>query len=450
MGGAALALALLAFITVPRPVAPDEFADQGEAFYPEFTDPNSATTLEVIEFNQETGEPVPFKVTFKNGKWTIPSHNEYPADGKDRLAKTAAGIIQLKKDDFRSDHPSAQEAAGVIDPLDETATSLTGRGKRVTIKGENEKILADFIIGKEIEDRKDMHFIRIPGQKRIYAARAGLDISTKFADWIKTDLLEITKDDIDQITLKDYSINERSGSVNQRDVVKLTKDGALWKTKKASAGKEVDATKITNFLTALDELSIVGVRPKPTGLSASLKKISNGGMNISQADVLSLSSKGFYFTRDGNLLSNEGEIQAITNKGVQYTIRFGEIVYGSGVAVSAGSEKNTSKESGPGENRYVFISSEFIPDTFSEPKKPGNTDFMGKADSLLTNADRTQKSLSDAHNAWQSKIDAGTSLSSNLNKRFSGWYYVISAENFEKLHLKRSDILKDKKEEEKK
>ena len=50
-GAVALALLLLAFVTTPSKVTPDAFLDQGEAFFPDFQDPNSATSLEVISYN---------------------------------------------------------------------------------------------------------------------------------------------------------------------------------------------------------------------------------------------------------------------------------------------------------------------------------------------------------------------------------------------------------------
>ncbi|MFQ5631421.1 MAG: DUF4340 domain-containing protein, partial [bacterium] len=343
-GGAAIVLALLAFVTAPSPVTPDAFLDQGEAFFPEFTDPNTATTLEVIDYNQETGEALPFKVTFRSNKWSIPSHHDYPADGKDRLAKTAAGVIGLKKDDFRSDNISDHEACGVIDPLDESLVTSGGRGKRITIKGENEKILADIIVGKEVPDREGLRFVRLPDQKRVYVSRADLDISTKFGDWIETDLLKVDKNSIKRVVLKDYSINERTLRVDQRDEVVLDKDGADWNANKMAANQEVDDSKMTELLTGLDELKIVGVRPKPAGLSASLSKAEDG-VSLTQGDMMSLQSKGFYFTRDGQLLSNEGELKSLTTDGVEYTIRFGEIIYGSGLEVTAGSDGNDTETS---------------------------------------------------------------------------------------------------------
>ena len=94
--GAAIVLAVLAFAFSPSRITPDAFMDQGEQFFPEFSDPNQATSLEVVEFDTVAGGARPFKVTFSGNRWTIPSHHNYPADGKDRLAQTAG--IELRNE----------------------------------------------------------------------------------------------------------------------------------------------------------------------------------------------------------------------------------------------------------------------------------------------------------------------------------------------------------------
>ncbi|MFQ5739043.1 MAG: DUF4340 domain-containing protein [Acidobacteriota bacterium] len=442
--GIALLLLLLGVVTAPRRVTPDSFLDRGEQFFPEFTDPNTATTLEVIDFDEAAGAARPFKVTFQDGLWTIPSHHNYPADGKDRLAKTAAGVIGLTKEGFRTNNVADYEACGVIDPLDETATSLKGRGKRVTIKDKNDKILADLIIGKNTGEGKKLRFVRIPDQKRVYVAQADIDISTKFEDWIERDLLKVNQADIDKITLKDYSINERTGRVNQRDVLILQKKGDDWHANRMSSSQEVDRTKMNNMLTAIDELSIVGVRPKPAGLSRSLRR-TQGDMPISQPDMLSLRSKGYYFTRDGSLLSNEGELRVDSSDGVTYTLRFGEVVYGTGEAVTAGTDSNDGKKSGPGENRYLFITTSFDPSLFPEPAKPRNTDFESKPEKEWTDQDKRNKEIKEKHDQWKEKVEKGQKTSDELNARFADWYYVISSSSFDKIHLKRRDLVKRKK-----
>ena len=442
LAGAALLLAIVAIVTAPRNVTPSAFLDQGEAFFPDFEDPNVARTLEVIEFDEDTGETRPFKVTNQNGLWTIPSHHNYVADGEDRLAETAAGIITVTKDDFRSDNISDHETLGVLDPLDETATSLRGRGKRVTIKGENDKMLADIIVGNEVEGRDNFHFVRIPGQKRVYAAKFDVEISTKFEDWIEKDLLEVQQTNIDHVVLKDYSINERTLMVDERDTVALDKSDGTWAADGMRANQEVDSTTMNALLGAVDNLTIVGVRQKPEGIDERLSGVST----ILRADALSLQSRGFYLTRNGDLLSNEGELQVRTDKGIFYTLRFGEILYGSGEAISAGAEATGDEESGPGENRYLFITADFDAAALPEPPRTANREFEDKEQSEWSDDDRENKKLVDDYAKWEEETAEAQETAARLSGRFAPWYYVISAESFDKIHLERSDLVQVKEE----
>ena len=436
--GVAAVLTLLAFLLSPSPATPDRFLDQGEPFFPEFTNPNDATTLEVIEFDAETGEPQAFKVTFQDGRWVIPSHHNYPADAEKQLAQTAAGVIDIKRDDYRSDNVTDHELFGVVDPLDETA-GLAGRGKRVTIKGAGGQVLADLIFGKAIEDREGFRYVRHPDEKRVYAARVQIDISTRFADWIDQDLLQLTRLSVDGVVIDDYTIDERTRTVNRRDVIKLERDGGEWTMDKLRSGQEVDSTVTATLLTTLDSLRIVGVRPKPQGLSASLK-VEEGSSALSQADMRSLQSKGFYLTRDGQLMSNEGELRVHTNNGVKYTLRFGEVVYGSGLAATAGTVEEQAGQGGA-QNRYLFVTTEFDASTFPEPPMPTDTSFVGLADTLLTEAQRENKRLYDEHKSWQRQIMRGRNKVQELNNRFADWYYVISDDSYKKLRLRRSQLI---------
>jgi hypothetical protein len=442
-GGAAVVLALLALLTAPARSTPDAFLDRGDPFFPDFTNPNEATTLEVIDFDEETAEGRPFKVTNQDGLWTIPSHNDYPADGEDQLARTAAGLIGITKDDVRSNNVSDHEACGVLDPLDEGATSLRGRGKRVTVRGGSDRILADLIVGRELEDRPGFRFVRLPDQKRVYVTKMGVEISSVFQDWIEKDLLKVDRIDFDQVILKDYSIDERTYAVHQRDTITLNRGEADWVMDRLPSGREIDMSKMNDLLAALDELVIVGVRPKPEGLSQSLERVDEE-LRLSQSDLLSLQSRGYYFARDGSLLSNEGELQARTKGGITYTLRFGEIVYGSGEDVSAGTEASDDAQAGPGENRYLFITTSFNPLRFPEPAPPANRDFESKAETEWTDADRENKDLDEKHEEWVRNVEDGRNLTDELNARFAGWYYVIPADAYGKMRLSRNDLLQDK------
>ena len=324
------------------------------------------------------------------------------------------------------------------DPLDETVTETSGRGQRVTIKGDNDVVLADLIIGKPVEGREGVRFVRVPGQKRVYAAKTDINISTSFKDWIESDLLLVEKNHIDHMVINDYSINERTRQLVERDVVVFDKNGDVWTMNNLKPGQVVDNTKVGQLLTAFDGLKIEGVRPKPPGLSGSLER-SSDSLGVSTDDMLSLQDKGYYFTRDGRLVSNEGELQVRTKDGVTYTLRFGEIVSGPDAAATAGTGGSTT-----GENRYLFITTAFDPTLFPEPEKPQNTFFLSRPDSVWTDADKHNKQLHDAHEQWVTKQAERKKISDDLNARFANWYYVISAESFDKLRKTRSDFLKEK------
>ena len=439
---AAALVTLVAYLAAPGDPTPEAFSDRGEVFFPDFTDPNDAASLEVIDFNEETGRIDAFNVVFKGTRWRIPSHHNYPADDKDRLAQTAAGVIDVRKDDVVAEVAADHESLGVVDPLDESVASLAGRGKRVTVKDGNDNLLADLIVGKNVPGREGRYrYLRVPDQKRTYAARFDVEISSRFGDWIEKDLLEVDLDRIVQVTLRDYSIDESTRILDQRDTIVLTRGDPDWTANRMRSGQKVDGVKMEDLLKALDELTIVGVRPKPAGLSRSLED-NDEGIGLNREALASLQEKGYYFTRDGQLVSNEGESQVRTTDGVVYTLRFGEIVYGAGDSVTAGTEaRDTGGTGGPGENRYLFITARFDAGVFPEPKKPVDTGFQARADSLWTDSDRTNADLHEKYEAWKSNVESGRRTSADLNTRFARWYYVISADSFDRIHLRRGDVV---------
>ncbi len=235
-GGAALS-------SIPaRGTSAADFKDQGEKFFPDFTDPLASTELEVVDYDSATATALPFKVMKKDGKWVIPSHNDYPADGKDRLAKTAAGVIDLRKDTTRSDRSDDHQAMGVIDPLDSKNASLEGRGKRVTLRDEKGAVLADLIIGKEVVGHPTQRYVRVPGKNRTYGVNLTLDLSTRFADWIETNLLKVDTSRLRELVFDSTKVDTVRGAVirGELSVVKRADGSAPWTMDDVPVGKEVD------------------------------------------------------------------------------------------------------------------------------------------------------------------------------------------------------------------
>lgn len=468
----AAVLVALAWLLQPTPPSIERLSDEGELFYPNFTDPLAATSLEVIRYDENAGSAVPFKVDFAGGKWTIPSHYNYPADGQDRLANTAGAMMDLKKDIIQSDRAQDHESLGVIDPLDDSQSGVTGRGERITIRSVSGGVLADYIIGNPVPNREDFRYVRVPDKKRTFAVNVKVDASTKFSDWINADLLEFRAPDVKRLALNDYSIDEATGTFNQVGRVTLHRNLAgKWELSELTEGKQVDEAKVNAMLSALDGLTIAGVRPKPASLTADLR--SKSGISIDVPTRMSLESRGFFISNDGRLLSNEGEISVGTRDGVRYTLRFGEVLIGEGVDVSAGSELevegesfNTIPDSGtPKENRYVFITAEFdeslVAPRPTPPPAPSpapavneNQGEGASADGEQTAAEpqpapvETQPSADAIREyerqliEWEKGAGTGREKAAKLNDRFAEWYYVISATDFQALRPSLNDLVK--------
>ena len=332
---------------------------------------------------------------------------------------------------------------GVIDPHDESVSTLRGRGRRVTFKGASEQVLADIIIGNRVEGRPGYNFVRVPDQSRVYAAGTDINISTRFNDWIETNLLGVERDDVKRTVLNEYQIDERTGGVQRRgEFIVDWVERNVWTANDVPAGMEVDDVQMNLLVGGIMGLEIVGVRPKPEGLSGNLRQAFQA-RTITNADLQAMQSRGFYPTQAGDMLSNEGELLVRTEEAVLYTLRFGEILYGSGNAVAVGDESSDDQDAGVGENRYVLITAEFDPSGLTEPPRPSNRDFENKAEEQWTDADRETREQADLFAQWERRTETGQRRAAELATRFAKWYYVISAGSYDRVHKTRAELLKE-------
>jgi len=373
--GVAALLLVLALVTTPGSGRSERFSDEGELFFPEFTEPGQAVALEVVEVDEENVAGNLFKVQVKDGVWTIPSHHDYPADAKDRMATAAGLLIALRKGAVRSESRADHVELGVLDPR-ESGADVEGRGLLLTFRDESNAVLAELIIGEEVEGRPGQRFVRIPEQRRTYMAEIEADLSTRFADWVETDLLKLNSFDIEKLVFDNYSVDEEAGLVRPGEkVVASRKDGSFSVEELKEETEEVATETLEEAGRVLDDLRIVGVRPKPTGLTSKLMYNTLEGQMIRQ----SLIGRGYFPGSDGKLYSNEGDLLVTTKEGVVYTLRFGEIVYGSAREVSSGGEDEGKKAEGTEDegagkkkeklkaNRYLMVTAEFDLSFFPKP-----------------------------------------------------------------------------------
>ena len=403
----AAVLSAASVIVDPGTITPEIFDDQGEPFFTDFTDALAPKAVEVVDYSAATATARPLKVEFKDNKWTVPSHHNYPADAEDRLAKTSAALMELRRDITVSDRIEDHSEYGVVDPLDQKVTSLAGRGKRVTLRDENGDVLADFVVGRKVEGKPGYRYMRVPSQRRTYAVKTDADVSAEFKDWIETDLLKLSTFDIRKVSINSYSINERRGTLENAERLTLTKEDGKWTMSGRGSPKE---TKTTALASALDNLRIVDVQPKPANLTRDLK--TRQGIQLAMDSVMSLRQKGFFITPNGQLFSNEGEIIVETANGLQYTLRFGEIAAG-GTGAAGGGEASSEDESKPAEEerRYLFIT--------------------------VNHSDARAKQYAGEDKEPDEK---GKDLARELQNRYADWYYVISGADFKNLRPRRRDL----------
>ena len=368
-----------------QPDRVEGFANVGEEFYPEFVDPSEADSLRVVAFNDDTATIARFSIAQKSpGQWVIPTHYNYPADAQDRLNRTANSIIGIKRGAQKASRESEHKDLGVLDPLSEDA-DLEGRGKRITLK-KGDTVLADYIIGTKAGEEGNLYHVRVPSKPQVYLAEVNVDLSTKFGDWIEADLLKVDKNDLKEVTVNKYSFDEQQGAILDQEVNVLRQVDSKWTLDGLNAEtEELRTSDVTSMVDALDDLKIVGVRPKPKGLNADLTvsaELARDRMGI-QSAVADLQRKGFFiFAGEDNqpkLYANEGNVMAATEDGVVYSLNFGELFSGSAIEIEIGKDdKEDAEDDEPSmddsNNRYLFVSvafdEKYLGDKPTEPAKP--------------------------------------------------------------------------------
>ena len=261
--------------------------------------------------------------------------------------------------------------------------------------------------------------------------------------------------------------------------------------------EEVDSTKLNDLRNALGDLQIIDVARKPAGLSADLKA-AESFVNDVEA-VSSLQQRGFLPLPSGAILSTEGQTVIGMKDGVEYVLRFGAgtTVTEPGKAGS-GEDGDASGESAETAARYLLVMAQFnegllekpelaelpsLPeeddkdgDSTEQPKdeeseeekaeKEASSDEKEPADADVTAADllkqadeaeaAMQKAIEDRRQverenrrkqeSYDEKVVEGKKRVAELNGRFADWYYIVSDEEFKKIHLNREAVIKAKAE----
>lgn len=449
---AAVVLSLAWFVQSTPTVQP-VVDDAGERFFPQF-DPLAATTMQVVRIDEETAQPTTFRVTQVDGKWTIPSHDDYPADGADRLARVAVSVMDVTKGAKASDSPSEHALFGVLDPAAD-GVDPAGAGTHITLEDSAGKPLVDLIVGKAVKDAPQLRYVRTPGRDRVYAVSINIDsATTKFEDWIEPDLLQLDPAQIASIGVDDYTIDEINQRMITGDVIELSRNAAsnTWSLKDIKENETLNQERVRELTTALDDLRIVDVHRKPKGLSAQLALAE--GLQLDNEAIASLADCGYYIA--GNqLLSNEGQTTVRMTDGVEYTLRFGEIALYKQNNAADNNSASAEAETNPG--RYVFVTASFNPNLIEKPEMepwpemppepvadeqgPPSEDAMKAFEAAKTERERITALNDQRTKAYNDRIKAGQERAKKLSERFAPWYYVVPDSVYQQIRLKRPELV---------
>jgi len=244
------------------------------------------------------------------------------------------------------------------------------------------------------------------------------------------------------------------------------------------------SSKLNDLRTALGDLKIIDVARKPAGLSGELK--AEEKFTGDREAVTSLAQKGFYPFASGEILSSNGETIVGMKDGVEYLLRFGNgtSVAGDTQAEKKGDEKAADETSG----RYLFVMARFEESLLEKPKldplpevpsvpaaneKPGEAqnddtekkdggtgaDASGKlaaadeaeakAQAALEERRRVERENRRKQEEYDEKVKAAQKRVRELNGRFADWYYVVSDEEYAKIHLDRAGVVQKKSKDDK-
>jgi hypothetical protein len=379
VAAAGVALAVAAWVE-PGAYKAEVFDDVGQPFFPRFTDVNDVRAIEVVDYDEAEATARPLKVEMRRGRWVIASHYDYPAEARDRLAQTAASLLDLKREQVVSDQWEEHGAYGVIDPLDSKNPSLQGRGKRVTLRDAGGLALAELVLGSPVKDKAGYRYVRVPGEKRTYAVRIDSDPSANFGDWVEANLLRLSSSDIRKITVTTYVLDEQMGRLSNLERVTYTREGDRWTSDPPGRAGRAPA-----IASALASLRIAGVRPKPETLADMLRKRQ---LMLTLESVMAMRQRGYLITPDGRILATAGDMIVETARGVQFILRFGEVV--SGVSATAAAEGAGGAAVKQSEDRYLFVSA-------------------------------------------SAREEDAKALAASLDARFADWFYIISGSDFQRL-----------------
>jgi len=481
----AVAIVLFFIAVLIQPRAPKMVPEKmvGRTLLESFTDPLDIKSLQIVKYDKQAGEAVDFRIAEIDGKWSIPSNQNYPADAADQMSNVVADfydkkVLSVAYSDQSSNAEMREVHAmyGVVDPQSPNIFNPEDVGTKVTVTGDSQRILANLIVGKEVTDAPGQCYVRIPDQNSVYTIETSTaNLSTRFDDWIQKNLLEISSFDLKSLEIDDYDIDTHplTGEMFSRVHGKMTFDydpmssGEKWKLtyytkadektnkvddKTLGPDEAIDEEKLDKMRSAIDDLKIVDVLRKPESLAKALRENAPVQKLLNEPVLI---RAGFHpaevIKRDGTtvmkLVSSQGALSVKMKDGVVYQLNFGDLA-----GTQSRSESAESTEAAENEalkvDRYLLVIAEFDESLLEQPAiKPlpeiPTEEAPAEIEKIQKERETIEKENKRLEDAFQQKVADAQKKVKDLNAKFSDWFYVISEDVFKELHQTDADLIKN-------
>lgn len=404
-----------------------------------FARAREVTSLTISTFDAKTQEVVDFSVANKGGKWIIPSHSDYPADGGSRTGQIAGNFLGLKPIDTVNIEPARFAEVGLLDPNAPDALKASddseAYAKRVTLKNAQDRVLLDVLVGKTVEEKWGQRYVRVAGEDKVYTAKIDVyDLETDFEKWVERDLLKIKADEIRQIVMDPHRVEFQAdgqagvipgeqSAISRKDKDAEWVDEVVPGRKPIPAGKILDQDKVKSLVSALTDIRLSGVRPLEKSIPA-------------------LRPFGIYVDQKGNLFAREGGEQIITADGMVFQLSLGEFAEGSGKALSSGAKagKTATTDAAKKDHRFLAIFSQYE-EKLDSVLQAIKDDPPAKAEEKKD--DKAPKAPTAEEKRKQRK-DEMVAKAKTYADRFDRFIFVVSDDTVKKIRPIRDSILKDK------
>ncbi len=451
----------------------------GQDVFPGFTDPESATSLEIIQYDETLAQLKPFVVAkdSQTGLWKLPSHDGYPADAAEQVRDATTPLIGLRILSIASTDRGDHELYGVVSPEDSSlAAGSSGIGMLVRLKDKTGKVLAALIVGKEVEGTVGQRYVRIPTEDVVYTVELDTRaFTTDFRDWIDDQLLDIRSFDIARVGVHDYELvqqaNNSMGLTRNFDATvaydaaqnrwslvdyRVYRGGAALPAE-MEPGQELNTSFLNDLRIAIQDLQIINVKRKPAALAEALR--TETPQLKDQQSIASLQEQGYFPAQGTNgteIFASGGETLIGTVDGVEYILKFGK------AAASLDALGGEGQSDSGGLSRFLMVLARLDPSQFPQPDLevlPETVEELLARDKKQlgsqTPTDETEEELQERLEVVreqiakenQRKIDernerleAAQQRVQALNARFSDWYYIVADNAYRRLRITKDKL----------